>query len=88
VFPFNNPADDNEHYFSPGTGNSVVIDLTGNNAPTSATVTYYGLPVIGFAAQTFQNDAIVLNGQTYLSTFGADFPHHFERSLNPRKINN
>ncbi len=88
VFAFNNPADANEHFFSPDAGASVIIDLTGNNGPqTGATVTYYGLPVIGFAAQTFQNDAVVVNGQTYLSTFGVDFSHHFERSLNPLKIN-
>ena len=42
----------------------------------SAAVTYYGLPVVGFAAETFNNDALLINGKTYLSTFGAEFPHH------------
>ena len=87
VFAFNNPAGDNEHYLSPGEGNTNVVDLTASNGPTSgATVTYYGLPVIGFAAQTFQNDAVTVSGKTYLSTFGVTFPHHFGRSLNPLKI--
>ena len=41
-----------------------------------ATVTYFGLPVVGFAAETFINDAIIVNGKSYLSTFGAEFVHH------------
>jgi len=31
---------------------------------------------VGFAAETFQNDAITINGKTFLSTFGVAFPHH------------
>ncbi len=59
------------------TAGTTVIDLTGTTAPAGGqTVRYYGLPVIGFAAQTFQNDAIVVSGKTYLSTFGATLPHH------------
>ena len=37
-------------------------------------VTYFGLPVVGFAAETFQNDAITVNGKTFLSTFGVTLP--------------
>ncbi len=61
-----------------------IIDLTstgGGGITSGASVTYYGLPVVGFAAQTFQNDAVVVNGQTYLSTFGVTFPHHFSRLI-------
>jgi hypothetical protein len=47
------------------------------SASTSTTqVTYYGLPVVGFSAETFQNDALVIGGKAYLSTFGAEFVHH------------
>ena len=56
---------------------TTIIDLLGLTAPlTDQVVSYFGLPVVGFAAQTFQNDAIVIGGKTYLSTFGATFPHH------------
>ena len=44
-------------------------------------MTYFGLPVVGFAAETFQNDAITVNGKTFLSTFGVTFPHHFGRDI-------
>ena len=56
------------------------LSTTGFNLTSGvaapATVTYYGLPIIGFAAQTFNNDAIVVSGKSYLSTFGATFVHH------------
>ena len=47
------------------------------------TATYFGLPVIGFAAETFQNDALTIGGKTYLSTFGATFPHHATKRITP-----
>ena len=76
VVGFNGVANPTEHSL-PNLAGTTVIDLTGTTAPAGGqTVRYYGLPVIGFAAQTFQNDAIVVGGKTYLSTFGATLPHH------------
>jgi len=63
---------------------TTVVDLTGVAAPVGGlSFTYYGLPVIGFAAQTFQNDAITISGKTYLSTFGATFSHHGTKKVSP-----
>jgi hypothetical protein len=56
-------------------GNTVAFDLAAGTT-SIAQVTYYGLPVVGFSAETFQNDAIVVGGKSYLSTFGAEFVHH------------
>jgi hypothetical protein len=53
----------------------VAFDLAAGTTSTT-NVTYYGLPVVGFSAETFQNDAIVVNGKSFLSTFGAEFVHH------------
>jgi len=64
------------HFFSPGAGATTFVSLTGGAPTTGQLVTYYGLPVVGFAAETFQNDAITINGKTFLSTFGVAFPHH------------
>ena len=52
---------------------------TGAAGPT--TVTYSGLPVIGFAAETFQNTALTINGVTYLSTFGAEYAHRLQTKV-------
>jgi len=77
VLGFNGVTTPDLHSMQPN-GTSQVIDLRDGNV-TTAQVTYFGLPVVGFAAETFQNDAITVNGKTFLSTFGVTFPHHFGR---------
>ncbi len=62
---------------------TVLIDLVNGGAGAATVATYFGLPVVGFAAQTFQNDAIVVSGKTYLSTFAASFPHHATKLISP-----
>jgi len=73
TFAFNDPAAAAVHRMVPNS--TVAIDLAAATTANS-TVTYFGLPVVGFAAETFQNDAIVINGKSYLSTFGVTFVHH------------
>jgi hypothetical protein len=63
------------HFMTTGGGATTAFDL-GAGTTSVAQVTYYGLPVVGFAAETFKNDAIVVNGKSFLSVFGADFVHH------------
>jgi hypothetical protein len=76
VVGLNGAANPTEHSLL-NTAQTTVIDLQGTTAPAGGqTVRYYGLPMIGFAAQTFQNDAITIGGRTYLSTFAASLPHH------------
>jgi hypothetical protein len=74
----------NEHAITAPAGATVIVDLTGVAAPLAGqTATYFGLPVIGFAAETFNNDALTINGKTFLSTFGAAFPHHATKRITP-----
>ena len=83
VIGFNGVANPNEHSLV-NTALTTRIDLTGTTAPAGGqTVRYFGLPVVGFAAQTFQNDAIVVGGKTFLSTFGATLPHHEVKKVSP-----
>ena len=71
-----------EHVLQATPASTTIIDLLGVAAPLPGQeVRYYGLPVIGFAAETFQNDAVVVSGKTYLSTFGAAFPHHAVKKI-------
>ncbi len=81
VLGFNGVVNPDEHSFSPGSGNTAIISLSGGGLTPGATVTYFGLPVVGFAAETFQNDAIAIGGKTFLSTFGVTYPHHFGRVI-------
>jgi len=74
----------NEHAITAPAGATVIVDLTGVAALLAGqTATYFGLPVIGFAAETFNNDALTINGKTFLSTFGAAFPHHATKRITP-----
>ena len=39
----------------------------------SGAATYVGLPVVGFAVQSFPNGAVTVNGVTTLSNYGGNF---------------
>ena len=81
---FNGVVVPNEHAITAPAGATVIVDLTGVAAPLAGqTATYFGLPVIGFAAETFNNDALTINGKTFLSTFGAAVPHHATKRITP-----
>jgi hypothetical protein len=51
---------------------TIVTDILGGTTPSIA-ATYVGLPVIGFAVQSFTNGAIVVGGVTTLSNYGGNF---------------
>ena len=60
-------------------GPSTVVNLLGGittSFPGSAT--YAGLPVVGFAVQSYNNNVIVVNFKNVQSTYGADFAHRFD----------
>lgn len=39
--------------------------------------TYYGLPVIGFAAESYSNGTLVVNGQQVLASYGGLIGHRY-----------
>ena len=47
----------------------------------AAAATYYGLPVIGFAVQSFTNGTLVIGGTTVLSNYGGNFVHKYTRKI-------
>jgi hypothetical protein len=49
---------------------------TGNTVDTSAT--YLGLPVVGFAVQSFTNGTLSVNGANVLSNYGGNFIHKYQ----------
>jgi len=44
---------------------------------TGLTKTYLGLPVVGFAVQSFSNGTLVVGGTTVLSNYGGNFIHKY-----------
>jgi hypothetical protein len=60
-------------------GITLTIDAFGNQ--TTGTATYTGLPVVGFAVQSFTNGAITVNGVSTLSNYGGNFVQKGTRSI-------
>jgi hypothetical protein len=50
---------------------------------TEGAATYVGLPVVGFAVQSFANGAITVNGTATLSNYGGNFVQKGTRSISP-----
>jgi hypothetical protein len=47
----------------------------GGNTSSNVTVTYWGLPLVGFAVQSFTNGTLVVGGTNVLSNYGGNFVH-------------
>ena len=63
-------------------GTTTTVNLVnGVFTSSSAAATYAGLPVVGFAVQSYNNNVIVVNGKNVQSTYGADFGHRFSTSV-------
>jgi hypothetical protein len=48
---------------------------------TGMTKTYIGLPVVGFAVETFTNSSLVVGGVTSRSIYGATFNHRYTTTV-------
>ena len=60
-------------------GSTTVVNLLDGVSTTFAgAATYVGLPVVGFAVQSYNNNVIVVSGKNVQSTYGADFAHRFD----------
>ena len=56
--------------------------LTGAvTSVNTASATYIGLPVIGFAVQSFSNGVLPSGATTVLSNYGGDFGHRYTRNI-------
>jgi hypothetical protein len=59
---------------------SIVNGATQSTVPSS---TYFGLPVVGFAVISYNNNVIVVNGKNIQSTYGVDFAHRTHTNITP-----
>jgi len=55
--------------------------LGGITTSFPGSATYAGLPVVGFAVQSYNNNVIVVGGKNVQSTYGADFGHRYNSSI-------
>ena len=74
------------HTLVGGTTNTVTINpITGAvTGGTTTTTAYNGLPVIGYAAQTFNNGTLTdTSGRNVFATYAGRVQHRFTRSITP-----
>jgi hypothetical protein len=64
-----------------GAGASNFVTAIGGSTTAQATVTYTGLPVVGFAVQNFNNGVLSVGGATVLSNYGGGFVHKTSRLI-------
>ena len=57
-----------------------VFGVTTGNTP--GTFTWQGLPVIGFAVQSFTNGTLVVGGINVLANYGGNFVHKYSTLIN------
>jgi hypothetical protein len=57
-----------------------VSGVTSGN--TASTFTWQGLPVIGFAVQSFTNGTLVVGGTNVLANYGGNFAHRYATLIN------
>ncbi|HKS90571.1 MAG TPA: hypothetical protein VJQ83_01485 [Tepidiformaceae bacterium] len=61
---------------------NTTITPLGGTATTGNTVTYVGVPVVGFAAESFVNNGITVGGSAVLSAYGNTYPHRYTTLIN------
>jgi len=62
-------------------GTSTVFNIGTGTTTTLGVTTFNGLPVVGFAAQSFNNGALTSGGTSVLSNYGGNFVHKTTRSI-------
>jgi hypothetical protein len=61
---------------------NTAITSIGSSTSSGNTVTYVGLPVVGFAVQTFTNGTLSVGGVNVLSRYGGNFVHKYQTIVN------
>ena len=62
-------------------GGATTLFKPDGSVETQSQATYYGLPVIGFAAESYSNGTLFVNGQTVLSNYGGLIGHRYTNTV-------
>ena len=62
-------------------GATTVIDVASGTVTTGLGLTYYGLPVIGFAVQSYSTTGLPGVSANVLSNYGGNFNHKYLRDI-------
>jgi hypothetical protein len=65
-----------------GNGNTTITPVGGTTSGVT-TATYFGLPVVGFAANSYTNNSVTVGTVTVQSNYGGDFGHRYVTTVTP-----
>lgn len=68
-----------KHYLQ---STSTAITSIGGDTTTGHTISYKGLPVVGFAAISYTNGTVTVGGKLVQSSYGVDFDHRYTTTIN------
>ena len=74
-------ASDPRHVLAAPAGKSRIVDLVTGTVTASTTLNYAGLPVAGFAAQSYSTTGLPGIGPNVLSNYGGSFVHETSRRI-------
>ena len=57
------------------------VNLTGGGVITGRNMTYFGLPVVGFAVQSYSTSGLPGVNPNVLSNYGGNFNHKYLRDI-------
>ena len=69
------------HSLPAPTGATTIIDINGGSVITGQNATYFGLPVVGFAVQSYSTTGLPGVSATVLSNYGGNFNHKYLRDI-------
>ncbi len=78
--PANGPVTPVSQLISPP-GQTTIVDTQTGIARTGQTVTYFGLPIVGFSAQSYSTHGLSGVNPNVLSNYGGQFGHKFTRRM-------
>ncbi|MEO8132720.1 MAG: hypothetical protein ABI831_01895 [Betaproteobacteria bacterium] len=69
------------HSLAAPNASTVIIDINSGVVTSGTNQTYFGLPVVGFAVQSFTNGALAGATGPVLSNYGGNFNHKYLRDI-------
>ena len=73
--------DDFRRLIAPPGASKVINTSTGDVISATATVTYFGLPVVGFAVESYSTTGLPGVNPNVISNYGGSFVHRYQRRM-------
>jgi hypothetical protein len=69
------------HSLNAPTAATTIIDINGGSVVTGQNATYFGLPIVGFAVQSYSTTGLPGVNPNVVSNYGGNFNHKYLRDI-------